>query len=117
MASAVTAQQTGKVPCWLYRAFFNRVAHVDLSRDAWTVTVPVAAGRKFLPVTDADLAALRWFSRLRALDLHGSQVSDAGLVHLKRLKYLEQLNLADTQVTEAGLNELRSALPKCAIQR
>ena len=44
-------------------------------------------------------------------------MTDAGLKELAELKSLQSLNLGDTQVTDAGVEDLRKALPACAINR
>jgi len=43
--------------------------------------------------TDADLARLKSFSKLRKLDLSSTLITDAGLAHLKGLKQLETLTI------------------------
>ena len=54
---------------------------------------------------DAGLAAAD-LSRVRRLDLRGSNVTDAGLAHLSGLTQLESLDLSYTHVTDAGLAHL-----------
>jgi len=57
-------------------------------------------------VTDAGLAALTPFTKLRKLQLQNTALSDAGLEHLGKLVSLEILNLYGTGVTDAGLKHL-----------
>jgi len=57
-------------------------------------------------VTDAGLAALTPFTKLRKLQLQNTALSDAGLEHLGKLLSLEILNLYGTGVTDAGLKHL-----------
>jgi internalin A len=57
-------------------------------------------------VTDAGLACLRGMTRLRNLELIGTDVSDAGLKHLGQMTGLESLGLPQTKVTGAGLAHL-----------
>jgi hypothetical protein len=57
--------------------------------------------------TDADLASLKGFDKLKKLMLNGTKVTDAGLEHLKGLTNLEKLYLVDTKVTDAGLEHLK----------
>jgi hypothetical protein len=40
-----------------------------------------------------------------------------GLEHLKGLTSLSTLDLLGTRVTHAGIEELRAALPECAVNR
>jgi hypothetical protein len=68
-------------------------------------------------VSDADLAMLKRFPRLRTLDLSRTQITDAGLQHLKGLQQLEQVTLTGTRVTDAGAQGLRQALPRTKITR
>jgi hypothetical protein len=117
MNSAIRSQQTGRVPGWIFRTFRNHVAHVDLSQDAWPIAERRAAGQKVSSVVDSDLAVLHWFTRLRSLDLHGSDVGDGGVQSLEKLRHLEELDLADTKMTETGVAKLRSVLPGCRIHR
>jgi hypothetical protein len=114
-ASGEFARRTGRHKGWLYCTFFNRVTHVDLSRDAWPAVERRDAGQQVLPVKDEDLECLRWFTQLKSLDLSGSQVSDLSIVELKRLTSLEELDVRDTRLSEAAVRELRRALPDCTI--
>lgn len=58
------------------------------------------------------MAYLKDLTELRALDLHGTQVSDAGLTQLAQLKNLELLSLGNTNVTDAGVAKLQRELPQ-----
>jgi hypothetical protein len=69
------------------------------------------------PATDAILAQLKSFPKLRSLDLSRTQITDAGLVHLKGLKQLQTLTLTGTKVTNAGVADLQAALPRVRIVR
>jgi len=53
-------------------------------------------------VDDTTLEHLRGMSRLRELDLNGTQVTDAGLVILAQLPQLKTLRLARTKITDEG---------------
>jgi hypothetical protein len=77
------------------------------------VTVTLARTR----ATDADLAQLKRFPKLRSLDLSATQITDAGLVHLKQLNQLQTLTLTGTKVTNAGIADLQAALPRLRIVR
>ncbi|MEI6654555.1 MAG: c-type cytochrome domain-containing protein [Verrucomicrobiota bacterium] len=57
-------------------------------------------------VTDAGLAALAPFVKLRNLQLQNTALSDAGMVHLGGIAALEVVNLYGTGVTDAGLQHL-----------
>jgi uncharacterized membrane protein len=57
-------------------------------------------------VTDAGLAALAPFGKLRNIQLQNTALSDAGLVHLGKVASLEVVNLYGTGVTDAGLQHL-----------
>ena len=67
--------------------------------------------------TDADLARLKSFPKLRSLNLSGTPITDAGLVHLKKLNQLVTLTLTGTRVTNAGVADLQAALPRVKIVR
>ena len=53
-------------------------------------------------VTDQTLVYLKGMTRLRELDLEGSQVGDEGLRELDALPGLETLRLKGTRITDAG---------------
>lgn len=58
-------------------------------------------------LTDAGLAQLQAFPRLRELDLHKSQyISDKGLESLKSLTGLNKLEISYTRVTDQGIDHL-----------
>jgi hypothetical protein len=57
-------------------------------------------------VTDAGLASLAPFVKLRNLQLQNTALTDAGLVHLGKVPSLEVVNLYATGVTDAGLQHL-----------
>jgi hypothetical protein len=57
-------------------------------------------------VTDAGLAALAPFVKLRKLQLQNTGITDAGLAHLRQLAELEVINLYGTAVTDDGLQSL-----------
>jgi hypothetical protein len=60
-------------------------------------------------VTDkvTDIAPIRVFDALRALDLWGTKVGDAGLAQFKDCKDLRWLKLRGTQVTDSGLTQFK----------
>jgi hypothetical protein len=57
-------------------------------------------------VTDAGVEYLSRLSRLRYLDLSGTNVTDRGLEVLRALRELETVSLAWTKVTDAGVTNL-----------
>jgi uncharacterized membrane protein len=57
-------------------------------------------------VTDAGLAALAPFVKLRKLQLQNTGITDAGVAHLRQLAELEVINLYGTAVTDDGLQSL-----------
>jgi hypothetical protein len=61
-------------------------------------------------VTDAVLARLEVFPRLRALTINSEAVSDEGLRHLRELPGLRELTLIRVPVTAEGIGTLK-ALP------
>jgi hypothetical protein len=70
-------------------------------------------------LTDAAidaLARLTKLRRLRALDLADTEISDASIEALASLVGLATLDLAGTEMSEAGVDELRRALPGCAVE-
>jgi hypothetical protein len=56
-------------------------------------------------VNDATLDNLRDMTKLRELDLNGTQVTDEGLKRLAALPGLQELRLARTRITDAGFHE------------
>lgn len=62
-------------------------------------------------VNDGTLLLLRGQSKLKTLDLNGSQITDKGLEVLAGLKSLQQLRLRGTKVTDAGMQNLFDNLP------
>jgi hypothetical protein len=58
-------------------------------------------------VTDAGVAHLAGLTKLRVLNLSGTDVGDAGLSHLSCLTNLRELRLSATSVTGDGLAHLR----------
>lgn len=80
--------------------------------DDGPIVIVTLAGTR---ATDADLARLKSFPKLRMLDLSGTSITDAGLVHLKKLSQLETLTLTGTRVTNAGIADLQAALPRVRI--
>jgi hypothetical protein len=66
-------------------------------------------------ITDAGLRRLKNLTQLRDLSLRETKITDAGLVNLKGMVRLENLYLWGTKVTDAGKDDLRKALPNCAI--
>jgi hypothetical protein len=65
--------------------------------------------RKFLSVTDDDLAGIPRPERLKNLSLGRSAVTDAGLAHLAACKSLEWLDLSLLPVTDGGFKQLADA--------
>ena len=58
-------------------------------------------------VSDADLAQLKGFEKLKVLSLNNTPITDAGLENLKGLGNLEKLYLVDTKVGDGGLEHLK----------
>ncbi len=65
-----------------------------------------AGYRRWLDVTDADLAALQPSPLVRELWLGNTSITDAGMAHLAGMLDLEQLDLSGTKITDEGLAEL-----------
>jgi Leucine-rich repeat (LRR) protein len=70
-------------------------------------------------ITDAGLKHLRTLTKLKTLNLSGTEVTDAGLTELRELKSLTYLNLLMTRVRpeSAGLKALKESLPHAKILR
>jgi Leucine-rich repeat (LRR) protein len=66
-------------------------------------------------VTDATLAFLKGFDRLKELDVSDSQITDEGLKLLASLPVLESLRLKNTKITDAGFRDALAA--KESLQR
>ncbi len=65
------------------------------------------AGFQDIPITDADLAAIRDLPRLTSvLIFETPNVTDAGLAHLGNLTKLKEATLRSDQITDAGLAHL-----------
>ena len=87
----------------------------DLEAAGCQVDLDERSPRKPVIAIDADntlfdddcLEAIKTFSRLRDLNLHGAPVTDAGLVHLRALPKLKNLSLAFTEITDTGLAHLK----------
>lgn len=73
--------------------------------DEYLYTVACVNLRK-TAADDAQVAMLRHFPHLQALELSGTGVTDDGLAALRHLDDLEFLYLSDTQITDAGLAHL-----------
>jgi hypothetical protein len=65
--------------------------------------------RRFLDVSDDDLATIPNPSRLRNLSLGHTRVSDRGLAYLAEARSLQWLDLAHTAVGDSGLAHLAGA--------
>jgi hypothetical protein len=50
------------------------------------------------------------------LDVANTRVTDAGLQHLRGLSKLKKLNLSGTDVTPSGVRELQRHLPDCRFE-
>jgi Leucine-rich repeat (LRR) protein len=72
--------------------YFQDVVLVDLSH---------------CPITDDDLAILRYFPKLETVGLEHTQIFGAGLAHLSEIKTLKQLGLWDTRIDDEALKHLR----------
>ena len=58
-------------------------------------------------VTDAKLAHINRFTKLRSLSLICTKVGDAGLEHVKGLAGLRRLDLGGTNITDAGMKNIK----------
>jgi hypothetical protein len=74
-----------------------------LKSDGHTLSSVDAEYRRFLNVTDEDLAATPVPERLRTISLGRTSITDQGLAALKGCKSLEWLDLSGTKTTDAGL--------------
>jgi hypothetical protein len=112
-ASALYNIRTGgQSKGWLFVAFLNHVESVDLSPHNWSA---MERRGKTLVVDDDALTMLYRFRELCSLDLRDTQITDAGVRHIAALGRLEELDIRGTRITADGLQELRKALPNCAI--
>jgi hypothetical protein len=66
-------------------------------------------------ITDAGIVNLKGLPELQQLDLSMTNITDAGLVSIKGLANLRKLSLTGTNVTAAAVEDVRQALPNCAI--
>jgi Leucine-rich repeat (LRR) protein len=73
-----------------------------LKSDGHTLSSIDAEYRRFLDVTDEDLAATPAPERLRTISLGRTSITDQGLAALKGCKSLEWLDLSGTKTTDAG---------------
>jgi hypothetical protein len=58
---------------------------------------------------------LKGLTKLRRLNLWGSEITDAALPQLKDLTQLKELGVEVAEVTRAGVAELKKALPNTRI--
>jgi hypothetical protein len=65
--------------------------------------------RKFLNVSDADLAGIAGAGRIRNLWLGQTSVTDKGLTYLADCRNLESLTLSGTSITDRGLSHIGGA--------
>jgi len=54
-------------------------------------------------------------SRLRAINLYGTQITSAGLEHLMGLERLRLLLIADVKIEPAVVEKLRNKLPRLTV--
>ncbi len=100
--------------------YFGNVVFINM-HDRGTDAVMAQVGRftrlkqlhrPGLAVTDAGLIHLRRLKELELLSLNNTRVTDAGLAQLKGLKGLKWLRVAGTRVSDAGVRELRKSVPQ-----
>jgi len=66
-------------------------------------------------VTDASVEIVKQLPALESLNLYGTAVTDSGAAQLKQMGTLKNLYLWQTKVTPSMVEELRKAMPGCAI--
>ncbi|MFZ1937130.1 MAG: hypothetical protein WCB27_00200 [Thermoguttaceae bacterium] len=120
-ANPLTSLQTDRL---LGFEFFEDVVDVELERKQLT-----HAGLKHLAVlsrirklnltgtnvADEDLIHLKGLVQLEDLYLDSTGVTDAGLAYLEGLNHLRWLGLLETKITHQGVKKLQRALPNCYI--
>ncbi len=65
------------------------------------------------PLSDDDIAGLRWLPQLSYLDLSMTRITDTSVDTLRGLKNLQQLDLRGTRISVPTARALRLALPHC----
>lgn len=101
---------------WIGYTFFNYIEAVDLSVNASPRKEPREPNEAPLnPVNDETLELLWTFTRLKQLNLRGSEVTDKGLLALIQLEHLERLDVSGTRVTDAGIQAFTAKRPDCQI--
>ncbi|MCX6879462.1 MAG: hypothetical protein NTW21_37510 [Verrucomicrobia bacterium] len=85
---------------------FAAVSDAQLTALAPVASSVVSLELQQTKVTDAGLAALAPFVKLRILQLQHTGLTDAGLAQVGKITSLEVINLYDTGVTDAGLQHL-----------
>lgn len=89
--------------------------------DAGLAHVGRVAGAQYLSLWDCKnltsngLVHLAKLSILRNLRLVNTAIDDKAVSHLAQISSLRVLRLEGTKVSAAGIDELKRALPKCAI--
>jgi hypothetical protein len=68
-------------------------------------------------VSDSALTHIKNLQRLETLDLSGTRVTNGCIEHLQEMPNLRELNVERTAVDDASVEQLRTALPKCVINR
>ena len=71
--------------------------------------------RSRLDVGNEDLRLLADFESIERLSLVGTQVTNAAVPHLKQFTRLRFLDVSGTEITDDGIAELQKALPNCRI--
>jgi hypothetical protein len=68
-------------------------------------------------ITDDGLVQLDQLANLNHLSLASTRVTDEAIDVLARLDHLEWLDVSETDTSQEAIGRLRTALPKCSIQR
>jgi hypothetical protein len=63
-------------------------------------------------ISDKALATIRQMPRLRALVIHGSDVTDAGLKYFLKMPHLETVGFYYCEVTQEGVDRFRQLMPE-----
>jgi hypothetical protein len=103
---------------WLGNDFFDKVVEVRFAHHGVSATMmgPYTNTTELSDNADLELPRLAVLGDIEYLDLSHSNLTDAGLAHVAQFKKLRWVNLSLSKVTPAGAERLRKQLPQCNVE-
>lgn len=74
-------------------------------------------GLRNTAITDAGVATLTALPALKELNLRNTKITNDCIASLSKIRSLRKVWLGETNVTKQGIAQLRTALPRCEINR